>query len=459
MAVIVDPTSVSFNQIKADILAYVQAKPDYASWQDFYDSGAGTTLIELLSGFATYLQFSIVSSRRETYLAHAAQRSAVAGVSETLGYSMSRGKNVQLSLNVTPTSTRLIKKMDIIGSYGDYDVVALADYSFTNTVPITGVLATIGNKKTEDVTLESDAVVILRFISPNVSNDIRLTLQGAEVPHTSNMFDLINDTYVAVSNALGAVDVMYLNKGGYTQTIGGVITSATVTYPYTTNDVIQLQYVELAEFTWVQATLVFDYGTVTNLSTALTSPYVAPELLDTSRVLAPLRHETNGVVKGRADFKKLLQIEATALVGDIVDTNATDTSPAVVNMSYVKNDETLLTSQEKSDLLDVLDNYRPFGVEQATITDPTSVTMLMDITITAGVAFASVGQVQLDADIAAIIILYEKKLAELIDLAIIEKAVEALSYVTIARVTVTNGAALQAAWSAYHSITATPIWV
>lgn len=436
MPVLVNPSNVSFDTIKTDLINYVKSKPNYASWKDFYDSGAGTTLIELLAGFGTYLQFSIQASRRETYLAHAQQRSSVAGISETLGYSISRGTNVHLDLNITPSTTRLVKKMDIIGSYNDMDVVALADYSFTSGVPITGISAVIGNLKTEDLVYSSNDVVITRFISPNVSNDIRLTLEGSEVPHTSNVFDLINDKYVAVSNAVGAVDVMYLNKGGYTQTVGGVITNATVTYPYKTGDTLQLQYIELSEFVWDSNVLVSDYGTVDNLGSALSSTYIAPELLDTARVLAPLRHDTNGVVKGRADFKKLLQIEATALVGDIVNTNSVDTSPAVVNLSYVKSDDTILTSGEKTNLLDILDSYRPFGVAQNTITDPINTAMGLNITITASASLNSVGQPQIDADMASILAPYRYRLAVTVDTDAIEEAVETLSYVKIARVTI-----------------------
>lgn len=458
MTVMIDTSTVSFDDIKQQLIDYVQSKPNYASWKDFYDSSAGTTIIELLAGFGTYTQFTVVSSRRETYLAHAEHRSSVAAVSGGLGYSMSRGANVHLLLDITPDTTRTVVKMDILGSYGDYDVVALDSYNFTSGEALIDVAVAIGRFKTEAITLESDDLTILRFISPSVSNDIRLLLNSTVLPLSSNLFDLVSDFYVAITNALGAVDVMYLNKGGYTFTVAGDFVTPIVSNPYTTSDILTLQYVELVEFTWDESSLVFDFGVVDNLSTALDSPYQVPELLNTARILAPLKHETNGVVKGRTDYKKLLQIEATKLDGDIVDTNAIDTSPAVVNLSYVKSDLTVLSAADKTTLLDTLDTYRPFGVEQNTITDPVQIDMDLDITITAAVTFASIGQAQLDSDIAAILANYEKNLGLLINLNLIEEAVEELSYVTIARVVVTNSAPLQADWNEYFIIDSTPIW-
>lgn len=459
MAILIDPEAISFDSIKQQIETYIKAKSDYASWKDFYDSSAGTTLTELLAGFGTYIQFSITAGRRETYLTHAEHRSSVTAISEALGYSVSRGSNVKLNLTITPNETRTVKKMDILGSYGDFNVISLGDYSFTNGIQLTDVNVVLGFFKTESITLESDDLTIIRFINPDVSNDIRLLLGATELPYSENIFDLVSDKYVAISNGVGSVDVMYLNKGGYTFTVAGDFVTSTVSNPYTTGDVLTLQYVELASFVWDSTTIIFDYGSIDNLGSALSSEYTAPELLSTAKILAPIRHETNGVVKGRTDFRKLFQIEA-AKIDDVVDTNATDISPAVVNLSYVKNDlsSPTLTTQQKEDLLDTLNIYRPFGVEQNTISDPTRIDMDMDIDITASVTFASIGQAQLDSDIAAILASYEKKLEVLVNLNLIEEAVEELSYVTIARITITNSVAVQADWDEYFIIDPTTIW-
>ena len=85
IAAIIDPKSLSFESIKQDLINYVQSRPDYAKWQDFYEGGAGTTQLELFAGVATFLSFHAIGARRETYIETRKLRSSAINICTTLG--------------------------------------------------------------------------------------------------------------------------------------------------------------------------------------------------------------------------------------------------------------------------------------------------------------------------------------------------------------------------------------
>lgn len=419
---IIDPQSVSFSTIKDNLITFVKSKPDYGKWKDFYDSGVGLTLIEMIAGFGTYLQYMTVVNRRETYLFHAENRSSVVAVAETLGYSVFRGKNLHVTLTATPSSTIVIKQFDIIGSYKSYDIIALDDYALNNGVSI-DIDVVFGEQKSESITAQSPDLAMFRFESPLVSEDVYLTLDGIEVPISSNLPDLLQDKYVGLTNALGAIDLMYVNNED----------SA---YPYDNGSVFELKYVELDDMAFNTVDdldqVSFDYGTVT-LATII-SNYQIPERKETIRINAPIFHETQMVIRGRNDFKKLL-FDA---VPNAVDTNAIDISAAVVGLTYVREDLSVLTPAEKEDVLETMDSYRPFGVSMPELSDPTQIDAEVTITITLNTPLEGIGQSQIDSDIETILSVYEKDLEVRLDLNEIEYEVERLSYVKIARVEITD---------------------
>lgn len=434
MTLVVDPKDVSFDAIATDFLEYVKSKPDYAKWKDFYESGSGVTITELMAGLATYLRFSMVANRRETYLHYAEHVSSSKAIAQTLGYSAFRGKNPHLRLTVNPTSTQVLKKMDIIGEHQGQDIVALADYTI-NLGQAVDVDVALGPLKTEDVSIESADLKVFRFTSPNVSDDILLTLNGDALPVSNLIPDLLDNYYVTLSNAMGAVDVMYLNN------VAGAANT------YNTGDVLQLRYVELSTLVQDHDELDFFYGDIQSVSTL--DNFTEHEKVGAIKVNAPLHHETQLTVRSREDYPNLLLLNLPGAV----DANSRDVSPAVVSITYVKDDLSLLTEQEKADVLVKLDKYRPFGIDMAGIEDPIQVDAVLDVTLTLKVPFESVGQNQIDTDVDAIMNSYESKLGASLDLEQIEHELEDLGYLKIARVEISNSVLAQLAWNEYYQIT------
>lgn len=429
---VIDPASLSFEQARQDILDYIEAKPDSDKWLDFLIPGTGSTVIDIIAGLSIKLGWNSVVGRRETLMPYARQRSSILGKAEDLGYSVARGTNVHLTLNVTPVDNVTINKFDVVGTINDVEIIALDNYVMTTGVP-GDINVALGEKKTEELIASGPELDLFQFVSNLVSDDIRvihidLSLVETEVPLSDQLLDLLDDKYVAISNAFGAVTVTYLNEGAFN---------------YDTGFKLRLEFVELKDVEYSDSDLILDAGgafdedsinTVTVLST-----YTAPELTESARINGPLYHETLSVVKGRNDYRK----QARTLNAKLADTNARDISSAVIELTYVTNDGSLLSVGEKQDIVSALDSYRPFGVAPPStavdpdgLVDPVKVEHELSISIT--LADTTVSATQISNDVTAILAEFENILQHVLDLQAIEDSIEDNDYVKIARISFTT---------------------
>jgi len=124
--------------------------------------------------------------------------------------------------------------------------------------------------------------------------------------------------------------------------IGATITEGKITwgcvdtyteskYNYDTGDILKLLYVETEEITFDSDKLAFDCGVASAIT--IQSKYQEPESISRIQETAPLYHETQHVIRGREDYRKLLR----SVISNISDTNSYDISPAVVAVTYVKD--------------------------------------------------------------------------------------------------------------------------
>ena len=409
---IIDPTSLSFEAIKGNLTSWIKARPDYAVWKDFYDSGAGNTIIELIAGMQTLLGHRNISGRRETYLQYAEMLSSCKGMSQNLGYSANRGTNKHLTLTIVPTSTILLQKYDIVGSIGTYDLIVASDIGIVLGTPI-DVEVIIGELNTEEMEVASSDLQQFRFISSDVSEDFRILLNSIEVPVSNVTYDLSNDKYVAVSNAYGAVDVTYLNDGDYNYSSGNILT---------------LEYVKnIIDFVVDIDNVAFNYGAV-SVIVSTQQAVEADDKVDI-KVNAPLYHETRMVVRGRDDYKKIFKLLNT----NFVDTNGYDVSASIVQLTYTTDNLTLLSSNEKNDYINLLSVNRMYGLMPPTIIDPTRlyITLAVTVKLQSPILTATIQD-----DIEMILTDYEKILATSVDFEEIEHLLEDYSYVKVARIAI-----------------------
>ena len=405
--------SLSFNQVFDSYVEYFSSQASSQKFKDFYESSTGRLLIRLLSAFGSFISYLTTVARRENYITYAQNRTSLIGIAENLGYSTVRGKNEIVQLQITPSLTGFVPEYTKVGTVKNYDLITVEETQLNKNVSTT-IKVYIGNLKEESITIDTDKLKVFRFISENVSDYIRIIKNGTIVPLSTSLKDLFNDMYVALSNPLGAVDVSYIQSGNY---------------KYSPSDILTLQYIELAKVDYNMPEMLFDLGTITNIVDSII--YVSPESNDSIRVNAPVYHETQVLIRARNDYLK----EFRNIGYDFVDTNSTDYSPAVVNLTYVKDDYTIMSDTEKQLALDTLDLRRAMGVPPPRISDPRHIKAELDFSLRK-YPNNVIAITDVENDINSLISAYEKSLKPQFDREQLEHDIEDFSYVKRVRVSV-----------------------
>jgi hypothetical protein len=407
---IIDPASISFSESKANIETWLDTRPDALKWEDFFAASAGQTIIELLAGVSTFTAYQVITGRREAYLTYAENRSSAVAIANQLGYSVFRGANARVKLKINPPITKTYQKYEVIGSVLDYDLI-VRETTIANAGVETEVECVIGFVKTESLTVNSNVLQSFRFTSSNVSEDFRLYLDGTELFPTTSLVDLINDEFVTLSNATGAFDLFYLNKG---------------TLQYVTGSIYDLEYLELVNPEFTLTDVASNETGITSVE--ISKVYEEEEATREIKINAPLYNETKFVIKGRNDYEKIF----TALSTDILSSSGRDYSPAVVQLSYVRENLNMFTETEKDAFQVELLKARPFGVQPTIITDPVQNNLALTVTVYLN---ENTNEDVLGL-VDGILSSQEKLMGKTLDLFYIENQIERESYVKTARVVV-----------------------
>jgi len=397
-------TSLSFEKIKEDLLNYLQSRPDYERWKDFFESSTGTILIELLAGLGSFLSHLLTVGRREAYLFPAMLKSSTIAMAQFLGYSAFRGKNSTATLTITPEYTTSVARFSSIGTYNDYDLVILSDVFLTEGQS-QNVEVVIGKKGEETLSIDTNG--IHRFSTAFLSEDVRLLLDGAEVELGTSFEDLLNDKWLLVTNPLESVDAVYLGE-------------ITGTHELT------LEYILFAQVDSIDISKAqCYYGTIESLVDF--TRYQSPESIDKIKSVAPAYHDLQKVIRSREDYVKLVK----QLLPNAVDVAGNDPSPPEVQISYVLEDESLLSDDDKTSLLNELDKYRPFGLPVPTIVDPKK---LNSEIIAQLKVYSGSNMDEIKSTVQSVAGSFSKKLGITVDVDEIESMIESDSAVKVARV-------------------------
>lgn len=190
---LIDPSSISYENIKKDLLEYIKNLPDNAKWKDFYESGAGTTHVELLAGLGTYLSFHSMGARRESYLDTAKLYSSAVNICNIIGHPVNRVSAPILRINFTLTSSVLWDRTVPCFSYKNRNVSL-----YTSQTLLAGTQEmdfVIGDWKTTEFTSKNNdkfanTLILEEGIDANLfDNTLELFINGAGkaiVKHADN---------------------------------------------------------------------------------------------------------------------------------------------------------------------------------------------------------------------------------------------------------------------------------
>lgn len=411
---IINPTQISFDDIRTALETYVASKPADESWQDFYVSGAGQTIIEIAAALGAFYAYHFIAGRRESFLSVAQNYSSLVGIAENLGYSTSRGDNLQMSINIVPNQTVTLSKWTIIGNYTEYDLVLTEDIILNQGIA-TNVPVIIGNLMEEVINVTTNQLTQFSFSNPNVTDTFRLLLNRQELPTSTNIADALNDRYVTLTNSFGSMDVFYLQQGQYL---------------YKSGDSLSLQFIErnsLDRSSFSNSNLTIDYASQINESTVIENR-TDVESIDSIKIKAPIYHETSMVIRARKDYSKYLQLAHP----QIIQANDMDIYPGLIAITYIKNDGTNLSEEEKQYWLDQIEESRPSGVAKAIIQDSVIVNKTLNISLWRA-ADSNISSTVSDT-IDEILSSYENVFEVDLDLNQIEHDIEDLDGIKIARV-------------------------
>jgi hypothetical protein len=404
---IVDPTSVSFASILKDLEDFLDAAPDAAKWKDFFASSTGSIVKQFVAGTAALFSYNNIVARREAFIRYAENRSSIIGAAQSQGYSAYRGRNATLTLTVIPSVTTVWPRWTSIGLVKDLDILTLGPVTLNAGIPVT-FEAIIGQVKESTQTASSDAPSSFRFRDPLVSQDVRVYFGAVEMTPSEKLIDMLSEKVAIQSNVFGSADVLYLNLPDFD-------------IRFSTGAQIKLQWIELRDLTFAVADVKL---TDSVLQTAVISnTYISPEAQEAIQINAPLSNETQFVIRGRDDYKKIFSLLDT----DILSTSGEDVSPAVVRLYYVLDGLRLFSPTEKADFVQRLSVYRPFGMLPPVISDPSPVFVPIKVTV------ALKGSGPIATDVGNIIDDQERKLQHQMSFATMEETTEALSYVKVAR--------------------------
>lgn len=384
---IIDPSSVSFSQIKKDLLVHIANLPSTQQYRNFFRGESQQIIVDLIAGLAAYNRYSDIASTKENYLAYTNNRVNGIGVSSSIGYNAYRGRNQIIQLRVTPDRDFLLEKYVPCGSVNGVDFSPLTTYTLLAGIPIT-LQCVIGEVATESITVPDSRLQEFVFPINRVSQDLKVLLNNSEVPFGLDPDVMLDNLYYVQSNGFGGVTIKYLNNN--------LPNNILPLYPYNTGDILSIVYVTLHNLSYVfPNALQFFYGIIDPLhvDTTILVNYRSPESLDSIKINAPLNSELQKTIRGREDYSKRLRL----LNSDFIDTNGRDvnipviyldevmTIPALVDVTYVKKDYTLLLPSEVVSIETQL-NYqrgvRPHGIPPSKLTHPKQVDLRLNLTLT-----------------------------------------------------------------------------
>ena len=431
-----DLQSLSITSAFNSIINFFRSNENNSKWRDLSINSEGTFLCRLLANVMSTLSYRIVAQSRENYLSTAALTSSNIGIAVNLGYSAFRGSNLKRLIQIIPNGNYTLPKFSVIGNYNsDYNVLTLDDVDLKEGVPQT-IRTVVGNVREDSFITGTSDIKIFSLFTGGISEDFVLFKDADEVPTTKVMKDMIYDKYLVRTNPYGSVDISYLNS------------FSTAKYKYGTGTEITIRYVELANVPVIPYTSsMFLYGTLGDVVTI--SSYIPFESVESLKVTAPLDHETQNLIRSKADYANRLQ----EIIPSVTQANWKALTPTYTLITYLKDTATLLTgtqvypgtasqtrerlsNTEVEEVRNVLKEENYFGTPLPDITVPRR--EVADITIQLALKnrYKSVSDINLDID-NILKNFYNQELGVTFNVYTLERLIEELDYVKYARVNLT----------------------
>ena len=411
-----DLQSLSITSVFNSIVNFFRSQENNSKWRDFSTGSEGSFLIRMLANVFSAISYRIVAQSRENYLSTAALTSSNIGIAVNLGYSVFRGSNLRRRISLRPNGNYTFPKMSVIGTYNDsFDIITAQDVELKEGEAVEFDVI-VGKVKEASLVTGTSAVKFFSMFTTGISNDYVLYLDSQEVPTTENMKEMIYDKYLVRTNPYSSVDIAYLNN------------ASDAKYTYGVGSELTIRYVELSKFDEVPFTeTMFSYGTLLDSKTL--SSYLPFESVDEIKITAPLDHETQNLIRSKEDYASRLRMD----IKNLISTNWQALTPTFTQITYLKDDNSLLTDSETSSFMELMKQERYFGTPLPDITHPRREVADLAVSLELSNKYKNIADV--DLDVSNIIRnSYDKELGVTFNTYDLERKIEDLSYVRYARV-------------------------
>ena len=420
--------SLSLTSAFSSIVNFFKSQENNLKYKDLSNGSEGSFLIRLLANIFSTLSYRIVAQSRENYLSTAALPASNIGLSVNLGYSAFRGSNLKRLIRIIPNGNYTLPHLSQIGTYdGVYNIYVLrnedgSDVELVEGVP-TEVRTVVGNIKEETIVAGTSAIKVFSLFTTGISEDYSLFVDSREVPTTNVIKKMTEDKYLVRTNPYSSVDIMYLN------TFSGSTHMENPKYTYGVDSQITIRYIELADVGTAPYTAdMFEtYGTLTGVANI--STYLPFESVEQMKINAPLNHETQNLIRSKQDYANRLKQIVPANIG----TNWKALTPTYTQITYLKNDFTMLTQEEESKVQALLADENFFGTPLPDITPPRREVAHLKVQAKLNTKYKNIADVNMDVE-NILESYYDAILGSTFNTFDLERKIESLSYVKYARV-------------------------
>lgn len=431
----IDLQSLSITSAFNSIVSYFRSQENNSAFRDLTNGSEGSFLIRLLANVMSVISYRIVAQSRENYLSTAALPASNIGISVNLGYSVPRGSNLKRLVRLVPNGNYTIPRFSVLGSYNtEYSIICVEDKDvyLKEGVPV-NIETVVGNLREESFTVGTSDIKIFTLFNSNISDDFILYKDGVEVPTTTVIKEMLEDKYLVRTNPYSSVDIAYLN------------TLESAKYKYGNGTEMTLRYIELADVPVIPySSSMFTYGTLDDYRTVQGSRGM--ETVESMKVTAPLYHETQNLIRSKADYASALRIN----VPSVTEVNFKALTPTYTQITYLQDKFNLLTgtyqpvgsSKENEELLeatqiqtfmDLLRRQNYFGTPLPDITPPQKEEASLSISIALKNKYKNIADINLDVQ-NILDNYYDTYLNVTFNTYELERKIEELSYVKYARV-------------------------
>ena len=210
---VINPSSISFESILADLTAYVKSKPESSRWLDFLEGSAGQIVLELIAGLGVFRAYNELAKRLESYLDFARLQSSVYELAFDRGFLVPPAEAPELLLNVTPNSLITLNDGDLIGTLQDYSVFSIGGTQILTAGVSQTITCVVGNFEDRTLTLATNAQ--FSTVEVNFATDAtprkNLARQLEQLKFGSQVLFLIDDiTQISERGAFSGTTPIYV---------------------------------------------------------------------------------------------------------------------------------------------------------------------------------------------------------------------------------------------------------